>query len=229
MIPEGHHSPSPRLPCHNTLYHTLLCYPQRALLFPVHWSPHSCTVPFPVPGPFPFCYGIFSLLMWTCCLGPRETTRPTNLCSTGVGASRAAGQSHGHIRSHQAHGCPQVQEDCQQNYSTKVVMNTVLWESGGATLLGQHCGPLLPWEALRRPLNTRPNQPLIWIQGFQCQVIVGESKGVRAPSSSTATCFSVPPKYPKVPFNNRSPTSSIFTRDEVKKQLPLSTETQSLW
>lgn len=153
MIPEGHHSPSPWLPCHSTLYHI------PAVLLPTE----SSAVPQRAGAlsPLPFCYGIFSLLKWTGCLGPRETTQPTNLCSTGVGASRAAGKSHGHIRSQQAHGCPQVQKNCQQNYSTKAVTNTVLWESGGATILGQHCGPLLPWEAVRRPLNTQPNQPLI--------------------------------------------------------------------
>lgn len=59
------------------------------------------------------------------------------------------------------------------------------------------------------------NQPLTWIQGLQCKVIVGESKRGRAASSSTTTCLSVPPKCPKVPFNNSFPTSSIFTRKEV--------------
>lgn len=54
MIPEGHHSPSPRLPCHNTLYHTLLCYPERALLFPSALEPSLLYSPFPSPWPFSF-------------------------------------------------------------------------------------------------------------------------------------------------------------------------------
>lgn len=138
--------------------HLLCCYPQTALLFTLLcWSPHSFPIPLSAPIPFPFCCDLQSPEVNTLPVlpgAPMETICPTNLCSTGGGASRAAGQFHGHIRSHQAQSCPQVQEDCQQNYCTKTMMNTVLWESGGATISGAALGPLLPWEALRRPWNT---------------------------------------------------------------------------
>lgn len=149
---------------------------------------------------------------------PRETVWPTDLCSTrsrSFQGSRTIPWPHQEPPSSQV---PQVQGDCLQNHCTETISQWEILEVWGSNYFRQHCGPLLPWEALRRPWNTGPNQPLIWIQGFRSEAIVGESKGVRAASPSTATCLSVPPKYPKVPLNNCFPTFSIFKREEITQE-----------
>lgn len=146
---------------------------------------------------------------------PRETIWPTNLCSTGAGASRAVGQFHGHIRKHQAHRCPGYKRTVSKITAQKQWWTQCFGNLGEQLFQEQHCRPLLPWEALRRSWNTQPNPSLIWIHGLEAEGIVGESKGVRAASPSTAACLSVPPKYPKVALNNCFPTSFIFTREEV--------------
>lgn len=76
------------------------------------------------------------------------------------------------------------------------------------------------------------NQPFIWIQGFQCKVIVGESKRRKAASSSTATCLSVPPKCPKIPFNHQSFSNFLHIYKgggHLGKQLPLNMEMLRSW
>lgn len=116
------------------------------------------------------------------------------------------------MRSHQAHDCRQAQEDCQQNYCPQ---NSALGVWGSNCFRGSTvdlCFLGKSWEDLWTHNQTSHS---FWIHCLQSQVIVGESKGVRAASSSMATCLSVPPKYPEVPFNNSFLTSSIFTREEV--------------
>lgn len=142
VLPWGHHSPNLWLP-----------YPQTALLFPSVLEPSLFYNPFPSSQPFYFLLQYLQSPEVNMLSGaPRETIWLSNLCSTGVGASRAAGQFHGHIRSSSSQ--LQVQEDYQQNYCTKAMMNTVLWESGGATISGAALKTSASLEALRRPWNT---------------------------------------------------------------------------
>lgn len=110
---------------------------------------------------------------------------------------------------------PQVQEDCQQNHCTKAMMNTVLWESWGATISGAALwtsaslgGLDKTVEHTTKPATHLDSRPSVRSHGGRVQ---------RSESCfpSTATCLSVPPKYPKVPLNNRFPTSSINIREEV--------------
>lgn len=217
MLPWGHHCPYPWLPCHNTLYHTpavLLpiessALPQRAGALTLLQSPSQL--------PDLFLSVVVSSVSQSehAAWGPQgdNLAYKSEQCrSRSFQSSRTIPWPHQELLSS---WLSQVQEDCQQNYCTEAVMNKCFGSLGEQQLQGQHCGTLLPWEALRRPWNTQPNQPLIWIQGLQSQVIVGESKGVRAASFSTSTHLSVPPKYPKAPLNNCFPTSSIITWEEV--------------
>lgn len=215
VLPWGHHSSYPWLPCHNTFVKPLLwCDPQRALLFPRIRELSLFYNPFPSSQSFSFLLWYLQSPEVKMLPGdPKETIWPTNLGSTGAGASRAAGQFHGHIRSHQAHRCPRYKRTASKITAQKQRWTQCFGNLGEKLFQEQHCRPLLPWEALRRPWNTRPN--IIWIHGLESEVIVGGSKGVRAASPSAATCLSVPPNYPKVPLYSCFPTSSIFIREEV--------------
>lgn len=217
VLPWGHHSPHPWLLCHSTLCQTPA----------VVWPTESSAVP--------QCAGALTLLqslsqlpaLFLSAVVPSVSwsehaawgTQGDNLAHKSVQyrsrsfqSSRTIPWPHQEPPSSQV---PQVQEDCQQNHCTNAMMNTVLWESGGATISGAvlwtsaSLGGLdKTVEHTTKPATHLDSRPSVWSHGGRVQ---------RSESCfpSTATCLSVPPKYPKVPLNNHFPTSSIFIREEV--------------
>lgn len=139
------------------------CYLQRALLFPSVLEPSLFYNPFPSSQPFSFLLQYLqspkvNITAW----GPRgnNLVHKSGQCrSRSFQGSRTIPRPHQELPSSQL---SQVQEDCQQYYCTEAAMNTVLWESGGATVSGAALWPSASLGGLEKTLEhtTKPTTHL---------------------------------------------------------------------
>lgn len=149
----------------------------------------SFTTSFPPPSRISF-----SLLKWTCHLGPQEDNlahKSVHYRSRSCWGSKTTPWSHQEAAKIMA--APRCKRTCEQNHCTELTLNTVLLKSWDSNSISG--AALLLREALRRPLNILPCQPLIWIQGPQSQNHFGRVQ--RSESSFSFYC-NLPLSCPKI-------------------------------